>query len=69
MKVTGKLERSRLEGGSWQVRARDATWTLLGDVPPALAGREVVVEGDEEGGMGIHMAGPMLRVRSVRESR
>ena len=64
----GRLERRDLDGGVWVLVARDATYTLHGDVPRALAGAVVEVEGDAEEAFGIGMAGPALHVRSVRRA-
>lgn len=70
MKLKGYIERRDLEGGLWQLVTDDGKrWTLLGGSEvKAAAGTRVEVEGtpDEGGGFGIGMAGPQLRVSSVR---
>jgi formylmethanofuran dehydrogenase subunit C len=68
MRVRGKLERRDLEGGFWQLVAEDGKrYTLLGSVGRMKAGARVEVEGSLDEGFGIAMAGPQLRVTSIRE--
>ena len=69
MKVTGTLDFRDLEGGMWQLKADDGKrYTLLGRINEK-SGTRVEVEGsvDEGGGFGIGMAGPQLRVQSVKK--
>jgi hypothetical protein len=72
VKIRGRVEKRDLEGGLFQLVADDGKrWTLLGaarDLERA-AGAHVEVEGsaDEGGGFGIGMAGPQLRVSSVKK--
>lgn len=70
MKVSGKLQRSDLEGGFYQLIADDGRrYTLLGaaaELKP-LQGARVEVEGSEDQGFGIAMAGPQLKVQRVRK--
>ncbi len=67
MKVTGTIERRDLEGGIWQLVADDGRrYTLLGGAKGMKAGARVEVEGTLDEGFGIGMAGPQLRVASVR---
>ncbi len=72
MKIKGKLEKRDLEGGIWQLVTDDGRrWTLLGSSAELTphAGAHVEVEGSEdEGGFGIGMAGPQLKVRRVRKA-
>ena len=65
MTIRGKLERRDLEGGTWVLVAGREQWVLVGEVPAALAGREVEVEGDKDEGFGLFMQGPQLRVRRI----
>jgi hypothetical protein len=64
---TGRLERRDLEGGIWTLHTRGGAFTLRGEVPAHLAGREVEVEGDEDESFGFDMAGPAIAVRTVRK--
>lgn len=64
MITRGRLERRDVSGGTWVLVTRTGSWTLYGNVPAALAGKEVEVEGDE-GGFGIGMSGPTLAVRRI----
>jgi hypothetical protein len=69
MRVRGKVERRDLEGGIWQLVADDGTrYTLVGAVGPLKPGTRVEVEGTVDDGFGIAMAGPQLRVSSIRET-
>ena len=68
MRVRGKLSRDDLEGGIWQLIAEDGKrYTLVGSVGRMKAGARVEVEGSLDEGFGIAMAGPQLRVSSIRE--
>ena len=68
MKLTGTLDFKDLEGGLWQLKADDGKrYTLLGRIHEK-SGARVEVEGSlDEGGFGIGMSGPQLRVLSVRK--
>lgn len=66
MTWTGRLERRALEGGTWVLHTARGERVLIGEVDPALAGAEVVVEGDEVEGFGLFMAGPQVEVRHIR---
>jgi hypothetical protein len=66
MKWSGKLEHVDLEGGLWQIRAKEGTFTLRGRVPAGLSGKDVEVEGDLDEGFGFSMNGPAIAVRNVR---
>lgn len=69
MKVRGKVERRDLEGGIWQLVADDGTrYTLVGAVGRLKSGARVEVEGSLDEGFGIAMAGPQLRVTSIRDT-
>jgi hypothetical protein len=69
MRVRGRVERRDLEGGIWQLVADDGKrYTLVGAVGRLKAGARVEVEGNLDEGFGIAMAGPQLRVTSVRET-
>jgi len=68
MRVRGKVERQDLEGGFWQLVAEDGKrYTLVGAVGRLKPGARVEVDGNVDEGFGIAMAGPQLRVTSVRE--
>ena len=68
MRVRGKVERQDLEGGIWQLVAEDGKrYTLVGAVGRLKSGARVEVDGNVDEGFGIAMAGPQLRVTSVRE--
>lgn len=70
MKVTGKVEKRDLEGGMYQLVADDGRrYTLLGasgDLKSAQGAR-VEVDGSLDEGNGIFMAGPQLKVHSLRK--
>ncbi len=66
MTVRGRLEKNRLEGGTWVLTAGKERFVLVGVVPGDLDGREVIVDGEREEGFGIFMQGPQLRVTAVR---
>lgn len=68
MKVKGTLEFNDLEGGVWQLKGDDGKrYTLLGRINEK-SGATVEVDGIlDEGGFGIAMAGPQLKVTSVRK--
>jgi hypothetical protein len=69
VKVRGKVERRDLEGGIWQLVADDGTrYTLVGAVGRLKSGARVEVEGSLDEGFGIAMAGPQLRVTSIRDT-
>ncbi len=67
MKVRGRVERRDLEGGIWQLVADDGKrYTLVGAIGGVKAGAQVEVEGTVDEGFGIAMAGPQLRVLTIR---
>jgi hypothetical protein len=67
MKVRGRVERRDLEGGIWQLVAEDGKrYTLVGATGGLKTGAQVEVEGTIDEGFGIAMAGPQLRVHTVR---
>jgi hypothetical protein len=67
MKLTDTLDFRDLEGGLWQLRTDDGKrYTLLGRISEK-SGARVEVEGQLDEGFGIGMAGPQLRVQSVRK--
>ncbi len=70
MKLTGKVERRDLEGGTYQLVADDGRrYTLLGAAAElkAAQGARVEVEGSLDEGFGIAMAGPQLQVTKVKK--
>ncbi len=62
----GRLTRRDVEGGTWVLQTRDGDYVLLGDVPRALDGAEVEVEGEDADSFGFAMAGPQFEVRRIR---
>jgi hypothetical protein len=70
MKVKGKLEHRDLEGGVWQLAAEGGQRYTLQNVSAELKrakGQKVEIDGSlDEGGFGLAMAGPTLRVGSFR---
>jgi hypothetical protein len=67
MKLKGRIERRDLEGGFWQLVADDGKrYTLVG-ASGLEHGARVEVDGALDDGFGFAMAGPQLRVRSVRK--
>ena len=71
MKVTGTVEFRDLEGGLFQLDADDGKrYTLLGAKKElkAAQGQRVEVDGPvDEGGFGIGMSGPQLKVEKLRK--
>ena len=71
MKVTGTVEFRDLEGGVFQLAADDGKrYTLLGSKSDlkAAKGQRVEIDGSlDEGGFGIAMSGPQLRVSKLRK--
>jgi hypothetical protein len=71
MKIAGTVEYRDLEGGLWQLKADDGKrYTLLGarGELKSLKGARVEVEGSLDEGFGVAMAGPQLRVETVRKA-
>jgi hypothetical protein len=69
-KVRGRVEHRDLEGGLYQLVGEDGRrTTLLGarEELKKLVGQEVEVEGGDDPGFGIGMAGPQLRVGRVKK--
>ena len=67
--LRGRLIRADIGTGAWVLEADDGVrWQLAGDVPAALAGRQVTVEGAEAALFGFSMSGPTFQVASVRPS-
>lgn len=66
--LTGHLQRVDLGAGGWALRTDDGTvHTLQGEIPGALAGRRVEVQGRARAAMGFLMqGGPVFEVDSVR---
>lgn len=69
MRWSGRLERRELEGGTWVLHTPRGPVVVLGEVDPALAGAEVVVDGEEVESFGIAMAGPQVEARSIHRVR
>ena len=67
MKVKGTLEFKDLEGGVWLLKADDGKrYTLLGRID-AKSGATVEVDGIlDEGGFGLAMSGPQLKVTRLK---
>ena len=67
--LRGRLIRADIGTGSWLLEAEDGVrWQLAGDIPTALAGRDVTVEGAEAALFGFSMSGPTFQVASIRAS-
>jgi hypothetical protein len=71
VKVTGTVEFRDLEGGLFQLKADDGKrYTLLGSKSElkGAKGERVEIEGSlDEGGFGIAMSGPQLKVSKLRK--
>lgn len=69
MTYTGKLVRVDLGTGGWMLETKEGKIALFGEVPPKLAGTQVVVQGRSIEGSSFLMAGDkMLEVSSVKEA-
>ncbi|HUJ28168.1 MAG TPA: hypothetical protein VLW85_19235 [Myxococcales bacterium] len=70
MKVTGTVRYRDLEGGLFQLEADDGKrYTLLGAKKDlkAAQGQRVEIDGSlDEGGFGIGMSGPQIRIDKLR---
>jgi hypothetical protein len=66
----GMLRWENLGTGGWVLESDGRKVQLVGDVPAALNGKRVVVQGRTlEGGMGFLMAGDqMVQVSQIRET-
>ena len=67
---TGTVRKNDLEGGFFELQTDDGAYRLEGanegDLQP---GRRVVVHGSlEDGGFGIHMSGPAIKVRRIESA-
>jgi hypothetical protein len=66
-KYKGKVSRSDLEGGFWQLEADDGTTYKLEGGSGLKAGARVEVDGAVDGGqMGIGFGAPVLKVKNVK---
>ena len=67
--MKGKLIHEDLGAGAWILETKDGKrYTLDGDIPAHLKGKQVKVDGDvsEGGGFGFAMTGdPIIEVRSI----
>lgn len=67
MTWTGRLERRDIGMGAWVlITASGEQLQLVGEVPPELQGRAVVVDGETAHAAGIAMVGPIVHVKRVR---
>jgi len=65
--VKGRVTRSDLEGGYWQLEADDGTTYKLEGGDGWKAGARIEVEGAVDGGsMGIGFGSPVLKVKKVK---
>lgn len=64
-RIQGRLERRDLGPGAW-ILVGERKWVLKGEIPTALLGKTVEVEGESEDSFGFEMAGPVFRARTVR---
>ncbi|MEX1365170.1 MAG: hypothetical protein AB1Z98_18725 [Nannocystaceae bacterium] len=68
-KFTGTVQRNDLEGGFDELRTDDGATFRLDGAGKLEAGSRVVVHGElEEGGFGIQMSGPSIRVSRVESA-
>jgi hypothetical protein len=66
-KFKGKVSRSDLEGGFWQLEAADGTTYKLEGGQGLKAGATIEVEGAVDGdAMGIGFGSPVLKVKNVK---
>jgi hypothetical protein len=66
MTQRGVLQWRGLEGGYWALVTSNEEYVLKGEIPKQLSGRDVVVEGELDESFNFFMAGPSLKVKSVR---
>ena len=65
-KFTGTIRRSDLEGGFFELHTDEGDVYRLEGTNQAKEGARVVVHGTvEEGGFGIHMSGPAIKVSKI----
>lgn len=65
-KFTGTIRKSDLEGGFFELHTEDGDVYRLEGAAKLTEGAQVVVHGHvEEGGFGIHMSGPAIKVDRV----
>jgi hypothetical protein len=66
-KYKGKVSRSDLEGGYWQLEGEDGTTYKLEGGDGLKAGARIEVEGAVDGdAMGIGFGSPVLKVKNVK---
>lgn len=65
-KLTGTVRYNDLEGGFFELETDDGDTYRLEGAKDVRAGTRVVVHGEiEEGGFGIHMSGPSIKVTRI----
>jgi|GEM_PF-5725111 len=63
---TGILRYADIGAGGWQLECSDGkTYTLYGEIPPALKNKKVQIQAKPMQGMGFMMSGEMLSVESI----
>lgn len=68
-KFTGTIRRNDLEGGFWELHTDDGGVFRLEGGSDLQDGRHVVVHGKvEDGGFGIHMSGPSIKVQRIESA-
>ena len=66
-KYQGKLTRTDVGAGGWQLRTKAGkVYDLDGDIPSHLADKQVVVVGEQMDSFGFMMGGPVIAVESVQ---
>jgi hypothetical protein len=65
-KFTGTIRRSDLEGGFFELHTDDGdVYRLEGGSQPKEGARVIVHGSVEDGGFGIHMSGPAIKVSKI----
>lgn len=66
MRWEGQLVPEDLSGDVWILRTDEQSYQLVGVIPPALSGAQVVVEGTPAAeDFGFAMVGPVIEVRVI----
>lgn len=66
-KYQGKLIRTDIGAGGWQLRTKAGkVYDLEGDIPSNLVNRQVVIVGEQLESFGFMMGGPVIAVESIQ---
>ena len=66
MKLVGKLEHRDIGPGVWTLVSEAQSWTLIGPIPPQLAGQTVEVDGSPANmSAGFGMTGQLFEIRTI----